>query len=100
MRNWNGSGGLGQLTPSDDENGDEETGAEDEKDENGHQNGQTVSDVYGAVDRYDSADIKPFDCHCQQQIEKGQPNDAMTSGEFSAVPNGPCDSHVTVNQSQ
>ena len=65
MRNWNGSGGLGQLTPSDDKNGNEETGAEDNKDNNSHENGQTVEEIERAFNGFDLGDKRPFDGHCQ-----------------------------------
>ena len=65
MRNWNGSRGLGQLTPSDDKNGHEETGAEDNEDNNSHKNGQTVEEIESAFKGFDLGDKRPFDGHCQ-----------------------------------
>ena len=65
MRNWNGSRGLGQLTPSDDENGNDENRAEDNEDNYNNKNGETVEEIERAINGFDLGDKRPFDGHCQ-----------------------------------
>ena len=65
MRNWNGSGGLGQLTPRDDKNGHEETRAEDNEGDSCRKNGQTVEEIERTINGFDLGDKRPFDGHCQ-----------------------------------
>ena len=65
MRNWNGSGGLGQLTPSDDENDNDETRAEDNEGNSCRKNGQTVEEIERTINGFNLGDKRPFDGHCQ-----------------------------------